>query len=126
MRVVHTLAAVMACGLIAVTSGLLHSAPSRAASVEAGAAGPAPAAPPVGLIEVRHASSVDAHYAAANTTHDGHLTREQALQADWPKVARHFDEIDVDHKGWISVEQIHQFNRAHGKGRAKHRAPQAA
>ena len=125
MRVVHTLGAVVACGLIAGLSGLLQSAPSRAASYAvpptfavASAPFPAPAEGPVaGFVEVGRSGSVEAHFAAANTTHDGHLTREQALQADWPKVARHFDDIDTDHKGWVSVAQIHRYNKSHHKQR---------
>lgn len=119
MRVVHTLGAVVACGLIAGLSGLLQSAPSHAASYAVSqtiASSPAVGLGS-GLVEIGRSGSVEAHFAAANTTHDGHLTREQALQADWPKVARHFDEIDTEQKGWVSVAQIHQYNKSHHKHR---------
>jgi hypothetical protein len=40
------------------------------------------------------------HFEQANTTHDGHLTLDQA-QAGYKSVARHFDAIDQDKKGNI-------------------------
>lgn len=53
----------------------------------------------------------------ANTTHDGHLTAEQA-KLGMKSVARHFDAIDKDHKGYVTEADIH----AYYKGlRAAHR-----
>lgn len=58
----------------------------------------------------------------ANTTHDGHLTLEQA-RAKMPSVARDFDAIDTDHKGYVTIDQI----KAHSKAsRAAHRAARTA
>ena len=115
MRMVLNISAVLLCGSLAGLSALAQSAPSRAASVpETASVARLPVDP--NRIEVGHASgSVEAHLAAANTTHDGHLTRQQAELADWPRVARHFDEIDTEHRGWITTAQIHAFNRSHHK-----------
>ena len=113
MRMILNVSAVLLCGSLAGLSGLAQSAPSRAASA------PAPTLSPsvdASRIEAGHASGgVEAHFAAANTTHDGHLTRQQAELADWPRVTRHFDEIDAEHRGWITAAQIHAFNRSHHK-----------
>ncbi len=117
MRVVHTLGAVVACGLIAGVSGVLQSQPTQAAAYTVPTTIVRVPIRGAGLVEIGRSGSVEAHFAAANTTHDGHLTREQALQADWPKVARHFDEIDTEQKGWVSVAQIHQYNKSHHKHR---------
>ncbi len=117
MRVVHTLGAVVACGLIAGLSGVLQSRPTRAAAYSAPTTINSAPNRGAAIVEIGRSGSVEAHFAAANTTHDGHLTREQALQADWPKVARHFDEIDTEHRGWVSVAQIHQYNKSHHKHR---------
>jgi hypothetical protein len=58
----------------------------------------------------------------ANTTHDGHLTLEQA-RAKMPSVARDFDAIDTDHKGFVTLDQI----KAHSKAvRAEKRAAKKA
>jgi hypothetical protein len=58
----------------------------------------------------------------ANTTHDGHLTAEQA-RAKMPSVARDFAAIDTDHKGYVTIDQI----KAHSKAvRAEKRAAKKA
>jgi len=46
----------------------------------------------------------------ANTTHDGHLTLEQA-KAGYKSVARHFDAIDVDKKGYVTEDDIRAYNK---------------
>ena len=47
----------------------------------------------------------------ANTTHDGHLTAEQA-RAKMPAVARDFAAIDTDNRGYVTLEEIQAYNRA--------------
>ncbi len=54
---------------------------------------------PVGLAQ---------RFAAANVTHDGRLTRDQA-QAGMPTVARNFDSIDLDHRGYVTLSEIRGF-----------------
>jgi hypothetical protein len=51
-------------------------------------------------------------FAAANVTNDGKLTREQAQAAHWMPVARHFDEIDRDRKGYITLQDLHDWAAA--------------
>ncbi len=118
MRTVLNLSAVLTCGVLAGLCGLIQGEPSRAASVSGAAliAGATHLSDDA-IVPVRKSGSVEAHFAAANTTHDGHLTREQALQGDWTRVARHFDEIDTGHKGWVSVDEIHTYNKSHGRHR---------
>ena len=41
----------------------------------------------------------------ANLAHDGHLTLEQA-NGGFPLVAKHFNDIDVDHKGYVTENNI--------------------
>ncbi|WP_081087870.1 EF-hand domain-containing protein [Burkholderia cepacia] len=53
---------------------------------------------------------LQARFASANTTHDGRLTREQAT-AGMPMVAQHFDEIDTQHNGYVTLEQLAGFMR---------------
>ncbi len=77
----------------------------------------APAAP-----ARRRGRSLQDRFDAANVTHDGHLTQEQA-RAHMPSVARDFADIDTDHKGYVTVDQI----RAHSRAvRAAHRAAKKA
>jgi|SRR6478672_13129994 hypothetical protein len=44
-------------------------------------------------------------FAAANVTHDGRLTREQA-EAGMPLVAQDFDAIDIDSKGYVTLPEV--------------------
>lgn len=44
-------------------------------------------------------------FAAANLSHNGHLTLEEA-QGGYPDVARHFKDIDVDQKGYVTEDNI--------------------
>jgi hypothetical protein len=63
----------------------------------------------------RHRMTLQQRFDAANTTHDGHLTKDQATTAKWSYVEKNFDAIDKDHKGYVTVEEIHDFAAArHG------------
>ncbi|GJG94976.1 EF-hand domain-containing protein [Cupriavidus pauculus] len=53
-------------------------------------------------------SQLQTRFANANTTRDGKLTRAQA-QAGMPMVAKHFDEIDTHHVGYLTLPQIEAF-----------------
>ncbi len=48
-------------------------------------------------------------FRAANTTHDGKLTLPQAEAANMPGLARAFPQIDAQHKGFITLEDIRTF-----------------
>ena len=63
--------------------------------------GPASAAPGNG-------GGLAQRFAVANVTHDGRLTREQA-ERGMPFVARNFDGIDLDHKGYVTLPEIRAF-----------------
>jgi hypothetical protein len=47
-------------------------------------------------------------FAAANVTHDGWLTREQAAVA-MPLVAQNFNAIDIDRKGYVTLPEVRAF-----------------
>ena len=121
MRMLLDVGVVLTCGALAGVSSLLQSAPTRAAALPAtmsSAAVPMAPSPSAAPMRVRRSGGVAQHFEAANLSHDGHLTRDQAGKADWSRVFRHFDEIDADHRGWVTVEQIHAFNRSHRTRRA--------
>ncbi len=44
-------------------------------------------------------------FAGANLAHDGHLTRAEA-KGGYATIARHFDDIDVDRKGYVTENDI--------------------
>lgn len=117
MRLFVNVSAVLICGGLAGFTALAQTAPSHA-SVMPAATGVTAADQADGYeLKVSRGGSVETHFAEANTTHDGHLTRAQAEQSSWKRVVKRFDEIDTDHKGWISVDQIHEYNKAHRKHR---------
>jgi hypothetical protein len=45
------------------------------------------------------------HFAVANATHDGHLTPAEAKDG-FPLVAKHFEDIDADHKGYVTQNDM--------------------
>ncbi|MBV8272546.1 MAG: hypothetical protein JO067_09765 [Cupriavidus sp.] len=54
------------------------------------------------------AQQLQTRFANANTTHDGKLTRAQAASG-MPMVAKHFDEIDTQRAGYVTLPQIEAF-----------------
>lgn len=81
-----------------------------------GSSGAANSAATGGARVERMMAQLQGRFAAANTTHDGKLTREQA-QAGMPMVAQHFDEIDAQKAGFVTLAQIEDFMRARAAAR---------
>ena len=81
-------------------------APSVAPSVTPGAGAPA-ARPRRG----HGHRTIQERFDAANTTRDGKLTLAQA-QTGMPRIAQNFDAIDTAHKGYVTMDDIHAYNRA--------------
>lgn len=122
MRLFLNVSAVLMCGALAGLSALTQSNPSRAASMPLASTAVTGNQGDSAQILVRRSGGLAAHFDAANTAHDGHLTKDQAEAANWKQVTKHFAEIDTDHKGWVSVDQIHAYNKSH----RKHRKEQTA
>jgi hypothetical protein len=61
----------------------------------------------------RMVQQLQSRFANANTTHDGKLTKDQAA-AGMPMVAKHFDEIDTQKAGYITLPQIEAFMQERG------------
>ncbi len=61
--------------------------------------------------------------AQANVAHDGHLTREEAI-AGFPLIGKHFDDIDADHKGYVTENDIRAWRTMRSAARRlAHRPP---
>lgn len=69
--------------------------------------------------------SWEQRFAQANTTGDGRLTLEQA-KAGYVAVARHFKEIDLDGKGWVTTDDIRAWHKAQRAARQAAKAAAAA
>ena len=94
-------------------AGLVGFVPASAVRAQVGpAAAASPAAP--GKHRLQH------RFDAANTTHDGHLTLSQAQQGGWRMVANHFDDIDIGHKGYVSLDDVRAYARARRATRREH------
>jgi hypothetical protein len=65
--------------------------------------------------------SFDERFNAANITHDGRLTQAQAEAGNMPEVARHFDSIDKQHKGYVTIDDLRAFRQQMRAARAAQR-----
>jgi hypothetical protein len=89
----------------AVTIGLLAcSTPSpQAGSAQAGA--------PASATQKEKASQLERLYSRADANYDGRVTREEA-RGILPITYAEYDKVDVDKRGWISLEQYIAFHAA--------------
>jgi hypothetical protein len=94
-------AALAAAGLLAGLTPALSSAWAQE---------PPPPAPPSGTAPASH--PLRDRFAAANTTHDGRLTREQAEGGGMKVIAKNFDAIDVNHRGYVTLQDVRAFTQA--------------
>jgi hypothetical protein len=80
-------------------------------------------AKPADKSAAQHRETAAQHFEKANTTHDGHLTLEQA-KAGYPTVAKHFAEIDTGGKGYVTQNDIaawHKLQRSAHKPAAENK-----
>ncbi len=87
-------------------------------------AAPPPAAAPQGA-PGGHMSPRE-KFEAANTTHDGRLTIEQARAGGMRGVVRNFAGIDADHKGYVTLQDIQAWHRAQHAARLARQSPPAS
>lgn len=64
------------------------------------------------------AQKLETRFAAADKDHDGKLTKAEA-EAGMPRLAKHFDEIDTQKTGSVSLDQVKQYAAAQMKDRKK-------
>ena len=106
------------------TTGPLAASPPSPSSTPTGRGTEevAPPATPTTTAPAHRRRTLQERFDQANTTHDGHLTLEQA-RAKMPSVARDFAAIDTTKAGYVTIDQI----RDHAKQvRATRRAARAA
>jgi|GEM_PF-1203750 len=116
----------LSCGLViafAFIGGAAAQGPSQPAAPRSAPPASSPASSPS---TYRH-QTLRERFEAANTTHDGRLTPEQA-QAGMPFVARHFAEIDRDKKGYVTLDDVREWlrSRPHRTLRARFEAANTA
>ena len=52
-------------------------------------------------------------FAAANTTHDGKLTLEQARAGHMRSIVKNFAAIDTEKRGYVTFDQVTAYRAAH-------------
>lgn len=65
----------------------------------------AASAPAIAQMGKPDPEEVARRFAAADKNGDGQLTREEA-NAGMPRIAKNFDKIDADRKGYITLDEI--------------------
>lgn len=114
--------AALACSAMALAQGSAAPAAATPAAPAAGAKDsmkPVPMAPGGGKDKDATKSMMQNHdpnaavtnrFKNADTNQDGKLTREEAT-AKMPRVAKNFDQIDTEKKGYITLDQIIKYNK---------------
>jgi len=64
------------------------------------------------------AQKLEDRFAAADKDHDGKLTKAEA-EAGMPRLAKHFDEVDTQKAGSVTLDQVKQYMAAQMKDRKK-------
>ena len=73
---------------------------------------PATAAAPSSSAGPGHRRTMQERFDAANTTHDGHLTLEQARAGRMNAVVRDFADIDTAKRGYVTLDEIKAHQKA--------------
>ena len=56
-------------------------------------------------------ATLDRNFDAADTNHDGLLSKDEAKAGHVPFIVRNFDSIDTQHRGQVSKDDVHEFIR---------------
>jgi hypothetical protein len=106
----------LALALVAVPA--MAQTPTTAAPAAPAVTTPAPAAP-----AARPRTATEKRFEAANTTHDGHLTKAQAQAAHMTVTVSHFAAIDKDHKGYVTLDDLAAYSAAQRAQRSQTAKP---
>jgi hypothetical protein len=58
-----------------------------------------------------HRTTWEQRFTQANTTHDGHLTLDQAKAGHF-SIARHFAAMDKGNKGYVTQDDVRAYHKA--------------
>lgn len=72
-----------------------------------------PATQPAPVASMPGGETLVQRFEAANVTHDGRLTPQQAQAAQWSEIARNFPAIDIGQKGYVTLDDISVWLAAH-------------
>lgn len=86
--------------------------PAQPAAPRSGQPTTAAAAPLADTVPTHRRRTMQDRFDAANTTHDGHLTLEQAHTGRMNSVVRDFAAIDTAKRGYVTLDDIKAHRRA--------------
>jgi hypothetical protein len=101
-----------------------QTTPPAAAPSPASAAAPHPSTAATPTPAPHPRVGMDQKFTSANTTHDGHLTEDQA-KTGYPTMAPHFAAIDATKKGYITEADIRAWEKAERERRHEAQQPAA-
>ena len=103
-----------------------YDAPQGAPPVDQQGGPPPGGAPYSGAPQGGHGMKAMEKFQAANTTHDGKLTLQQAQAANLHPIIRNFAAIDREHKGYVTVQDIREWRQARRAAQQQQAAPPPA
>lgn len=98
-------ALVLAIGLASASVGAQSSQPQAPAAVQPTTDVNEVPQPPKGMTPADRKKWFSERFKAADTNHDGKLTREEA-QAGMPEVYKRFDKLDTRKRGYLTERQV--------------------
>jgi len=102
----------MIAAVLALAAGPALAQSAQPAGPRSGQPATAAAAAPANVAPTHRRRTMQERFDAANTTHDGHLTLEQARAGRMNAVVRDFAEIDTAKRGYVTLDDIRAHRRA--------------
>jgi len=102
----------MIAAVLAVLAGPVLAQSAQPAAPRSGQPATAAAGAPANAAPTHRRRTMQERFDAANTTHDGHLTLEQARAGRMNAVVRDFAEIDTAKRGYVTLDDIKEHRRA--------------
>ena len=102
----------MIAAALALLAGPVLAQPAQSPAPRSGPPTTAQAAAPADAAPRHRRRTMQERFDAANTTHDGHLTLEQARAGHMNAVVRDFAAIDMAKRGYVTLDDIKAHRRA--------------
>ena len=102
---------IMVAAALALLAGPVLAQSSQPAAPRSGQPATAAATAPGNAAPAHRRRTMQERFDAANTTHDGHLTLEQARAGRMNAVVRDFADIDTAKRGYVTMDEIAAHRR---------------
>jgi len=102
----------MIAAVLALVASPAFAQSAQPAAPRSGQPATAAAGTPANAAPTHRRRTMQERFDVANTTHDGHLTLEQARAGRMNAVVRDFAEIDTAKRGYVTLDDIRAHRRA--------------